>query len=152
MTKVIGRSSVIFLMAALMTVVGTAAYVFWPLPSTDDMRAYFSSHRDALERANASTLRQIAEGKSPATSGNAEAGYLSVRVAGWPKPSRVEYKTHTWGFGFATVGTGIAYVLAPPDKSYPTLEAARGEPNKGDSFRGLVPLGGNWYAMYWQLD
>lgn len=152
MIKVIGRSSVIVLFAALMTCVGTVAHLFWPLPSTDDMREFFSNHRDALERANASILLQLAEGTSPTARANTEAGYLSVRVEGWPKPSRVEYKTHTWGFGFATVGTGLAYVLAPPDKLYPTLEAARGEPNKGNSFRGLVPLSGNWHAMYWQLD
>jgi hypothetical protein len=152
MIKMIRRSSVIVLLAALITCVGTVAYLFWPLPSTDDMREYFSKHRDALERANASILLQIAEGRSPTAQGNSEAGYRSVRVEGWPKPSHVEYKTHTLGFGFATVGTGIAYVLAPPDKSYRTLEAARDEPNKGHSFRGLVPLSGNWYAMYWQLD
>ena len=146
------RMKIISILLAISTsvIVGgiVGLYFLFKLPTTIEMRNYFSSHQSEFERKNAEILPVLAAGGQVDSESNSKVGYLWIRATSEPS-AQVMYFTHRAGFGVGSFGTGIAYLETQPVTLYPSIEAMRVEGSKDDGFVGFGRLSGKWYFFFW---
>jgi len=123
-------------------------YFNFKLPTTIEMRNYFSSHQSEFENKNAEILAVLAAGGHVDSGGNAKVGYLGLQATSEPS-AQIMYFTHRAGIGVGSFGTGIAYLESQPVTLYPSLEAMRDDGGKDDGFVGFGRLSGKWYFFFW---
>lgn len=143
---IIGASLLIVTVAVCISI-----YIIFRVPSTAEMRDFYTGHRTALEQRNHDILAALDGNEMPATGADDAAGYRFVSIE--QEPSRtISYATHISGFGVASSVTGIAWLEVPPRQTYPSIEAMRDEAALVDGFTGYVPLADNWCLFFRQAD
>lgn len=136
----------------------TCMYSGFRIPSTADMKDFYSEHQNDFEQHNAALLMKLSKNESIDTGPNPAVGYQWLMV--FPHPSIYEegmeielrYYTHKKGIGVGSYGTGIAYLDPGTTETYPSIEAMKEDASQVEGFVGYGAIAGNWYYFLWEAD